>query len=257
LKKHTFYDLSLIMHNQTISSPKIILIRPQMQENIGATARAMANFTLSELRLVNPREVLNEKAYATSAGATDILDNTCLFNNTQDSIADCHFILATTARHRDLKKPVYSLPYAIKILIEKQKQGLQCGLLFGPERTGLENNDIILADAIIMVDVNPNFASLNLAQCVLLIGYEYFKQLSEISNDISDKSYPKELASKQEIAYLLSHLIDELEKKQFFYPIEKRSSLIHLISNIFTRNQLTTQEVGTLRGIIKILSKNK
>ncbi|MFT6071539.1 MAG: tRNA/rRNA methyltransferase [Alphaproteobacteria bacterium] len=240
------------MVQNTLLTPKIILVRPQIQENIGATARAMANFSLSNLSLVKPREALGDKAYAMSSGASDILDNAHYFQTPNEAVADCHFILATTARHRDVNKPVYNLHDAIDLLRTKQAAGNQCGFLFGPERTGLENSDLQLADAIINVPVNPEFASLNLAQCVLLIGYEYFKQSAESQKLIDNTA---SLAPKLHIDHLLEHLTDALDAKNFFYPPEKRTSLISLISNIFTRNHLTDQEVGVLRGVIKHLTK--
>jgi len=202
------------------SAPNIVLVRPQMQENIGATARAMANFALSDLRLVSPREKIAEKAYAMSSGATDILDNAQHFDTTQAAIAQTHFVLATTARSRDLHKPVYSLSDAMKILLAKQKAGLDCSILFGPERTGLENNASELMQ----------------------------------SDDVLSESALK-VTKKENITYLLDHLIGALDEKSFFYPIEKRTSLVSVINNIFTRNQLNDQEVGVLHGIIKALLK--
>lgn len=234
------------------NNPKIILVRPQMQENVGATARAMANFALNDLYLVNPRDPLEDKAYAMSSGATDILDNAQIFDTVNQAVAQCQYVMATTARSRGINKPAYSLEDAIKLILEKQSQGNQCGILFGPERTGLENDDLMLADSLIHVPVNPEFASLNLAQCVLLVAYEYFKQSHE--NHFT-YSTTETLANKQDTDNLIKHLIDELDSSNFFFPIEKRPSSVTLISNIFTRNQLTEQEVRTLRGVIKALVK--
>jgi tRNA/rRNA methyltransferase len=235
-----------------INNPKIILVRPQMQENVGATARAMANFALSDLYLVNPREALEDKAYAMSSGATDILDNVKHYDSVHNAIAQCQFVMATTARNRGINKPAYSVEDAIKLILEKQAQGNECGILFGPERTGLENDDLMLADCLIHVPVNPEFASLNLAQCVLLVAYEYFKQYHK-NNFTYISTEPS--ASKQDTDNLIKHLVDELDNSKFFFPIEKRPSSVTLISNIFSRNQLTEQEVRTLRGIIKALVK--
>lgn len=234
-------------------SPKIILVRPQMQENIGATARAMANFTLSDLHLVSPREALGDKAHSMASGADSILDTAQYYDTVQNAVADCQFIMATTARNRDIHKPAYDLEEAVKLLHHKQATGHKCGILFGPERTGLENDDLMLADCLVHVPVNPQFASLNLAQCVLLFGYEYFKQ-SEHTHCLPallDNTPPS--ATKKDIDYLINHLIDELDNSNFFYPIEKRPSSVTLISNIFTRSNLSEQEVRTLRGVIKSL----
>lgn len=232
--------------------PKIILVRPQLQENVGATARAMKNFMFSDLCLVDPREALEEKAYAMSSGATDILDNTVISSDLNSVISDTHFVLATTARHRDIHKPVYLLQDSIKLLLERQHAGQKCAILFGPERTGLENDDITLVDALVRIPVNPEFASLNLAQSVLLCAYEYFKQSSTDLSEIGNIQKP---ATKQDINYMIQHLIDELDQRNFFYPEEKRPSLISVISHIFTRNNLSEQEVRTLRGVIRQLSE--
>jgi tRNA/rRNA methyltransferase len=235
-----------------VYNPKIILVRPQMQENIGATARAMANFSLNDLSLVNPREELCEKAYAMSSGATYILDNVKYYDSVTNAVSECQYIIATTARGRSINKPTYALEEGIKLILHKQAQGQKCGILFGPERTGLENDDLMLADSLIHVPVNPEFASLNLAQCVLLVAYEYFKQAHHNNFDYISS---EPLANKNDINHMINHLITELDQSGFFFPPEKRLSSVTLISNIFSRNNLTEQEVRTLRGVIKALVK--
>lgn len=238
------------MMSEIITKPKIILVRPQMQENVGATARAMANFSLNQLYLVNPREELGEKAYALSSGATNILDYAQKFQSVSDAITECQYVIATSARNRGINKPAYNLQEAVKLILENQKNGQECGILFGPERTGLENDDLILADSLVHIPVNPEFASLNLAQSVLLFGYEYFKQSH---HQVFTHKKTEPLANKKEIDYLIQHIICELDKNSFFFPIEKRPSSVTLISNIFSRMGLTEQEVRTLRGVIKAL----
>ena len=161
--------------------------------------------------------------------------------------------MATTARGRGINKPAFSLEEGIALMLTKQAMGQQCGVLFGPERTGLENDDLMLADCLIHVPVNPQFASLNLAQCVLLVAYEYFKQSH--NNDFQYVS-SEPVASKHDTDNMITHLITELDQSGFFFPPEKRPSSVTLISNIFTRNPLSEQEVRTLRGVIKALSKH-
>lgn len=240
-----------------ISPLSIILVRPQLQENIGASARAMANFSLTDITLVSPRDsMIDEKAYAMSSGATKILDDAKIVSNVSDAVKDLNFLCATTARKRGINKPAYMLSDAISMIIEKQEQGQKCGILFGPERTGLENDDMILADALIHVPVNEKFSSLNISQCVLLIAYEYFCQRQKYDKSLCISNEP--LATKKDTLYMVEHLISELDNAGFFYPIEKRDSSVRLISNIFTRTQMTEQEVRTIRGVIKsLVSVNK
>ena len=241
------------MSDNHFLKPDIILIRPQMPENIGACARAMANFSLDNLRLVSPRENhLCDKSYAMSSGATDILDNAQLFDTVSDALSPYNFVLATTARNRDIQKPVLDLEQSIALLITKIMTGHKCAIIFGPERTGLENSDITLADSLVTIPVNPDFASINLAQSVLLIAYEYFRQFGQHHIPKSPLSKP-DMATKEEMDYLLNHIISSLDDTGFFYPPEKRNSSVTLINNIFSRNPLTAQEVRALRGVIKSL----
>lgn len=161
------------MTRHSLQQPAIILIRPQMGENIGAAARAMWNFGLDHMRIVDPRDGWpSQKAVAMASGAGRLLDEARLFDTTAEALADTTFVMATTARPRDLTKPVYSPEFAMAEAARRIGTGQKVAVMFGPERAGLENDDIIRANAIISVPVNPDFPSLNLAQCVLLLSYE-------------------------------------------------------------------------------------
>lgn len=167
--------------------PSFVLVRPQMGENIGAAARAMLNFGLDRMKLVAPRDGWpNQKAVAMASGAGRILDDAVLVDRTVDAVADCSYVFATTARQRDMTKPVMTPERAMEVTREKITAGEKVAVLFGPERAGLENDDIALANAIISVPVNPEFASLNLAQCVLLTGYEWRRQSVEIAAEATE-----------------------------------------------------------------------
>ncbi len=160
--------------------PTFVLVNPQMGENIGAAARAMWNFGLDRMRLVAPRDGWpNPGAVAMAAGAGRLLDEAQLAQTTAEAVADCTFVMATTARNRDLTKPIYAPEHAMQVARERIGAGEKVAVLFGPERAGLENRDIALANAIISVPVNPDFASLNLAQCVLLTAYEWRRHAVE------------------------------------------------------------------------------
>ena len=159
------------------NQPVIILIRPQLAENIGMTARAMMNCGLYHLRLVSPREDhLSPKAVSASSGADKILENAQIYASTEEAIADLHKIYATTARRRDMIKEVMTADFAADQITTAENSGIRCGILFGPERTGLHNDDVCLADSIIEIPLNPEHCSLNLSQAVLLVGYEWYKR---------------------------------------------------------------------------------
>ncbi len=157
--------------------PTLVLVRPQLADNIGMVARAMANFGLDDLRLVAPRDGWpNEKARAAASGANAIIDATLSFETLPAAIGDFNFVCATTARQRDLAKPVLTPEQAAQTISERVNQGQKCAIVFGPERAGLETDEVAVADAVVMAPVNPKFASLNLAQAVLLISYEWLKE---------------------------------------------------------------------------------
>lgn len=233
--------------------PCIILVEPQLAENVGMTARAMMNCGLAELRLVNPRENhLSEKAISASSNAEEILYNAKIYSSTVEAIADLRWVAATTARHRDQTKIVLSAEFAANEACDKQRQNIRCGFMFGPERTGLNNQDICLADAIINIPLNPKHCSLNLSQAVLLVGYEFYKtQKNMVDKElIVNHTIP---ADKEKVLLFCQHLENLLEDCGNFKIGEKREKMIINLRNVFTRNQLTEQELNTLYGVIKHL----
>ncbi len=245
--------------------PAIILMEPQLGENIGAAARAMANFALDDLRLVAPREAWpNEKARAAAAGADAVLDNARVFPTLAEAVADLNFLCATTARPRYMVKPVLTPETAIVASLARIADGQSCGFLFGRERWGLENDAISLCDAIVMAPVNPSFASLNLAQAVLILGYEWRKAQEHESlgrhtqfDGLERAGLPHagRAATKNELHALFDHLERELDASGFLQPPEKRPSMVLNIRNVFSRMQATEQEIRTLRGIIASLCR--
>ena len=237
-----------------VNKPEIILSHPQMHENIGATARSMANFSLETLRLIAPRDGKpEEKAFAMASGADKILENAQIYNNFQDGIADIEFMIATTARLRDMSKPMMTPEQVMPIVQEKLSQGMKCAFLFGCERTGLENEEIVYADILVRVPVVAEFASLNLAQSVLLLGYEWYKY-AQADNLLPIKQVISPPASKKDLLYLFEHLEAELDRKNFLRPIEKRPNMVQTLRNILVKADLNEQEVRTLRGVIRALS---
>ncbi len=249
----------------TLAGPAIILVEPQLGENIGAAARAMANFGLRELQLVNPRDGWpNEAARASAALAVEIIDGAALYGSLADAIADLNFLAATTARSRFLAKPVLAPDGAAASIFSQQAGGLRCGVLFGKERTGLENADVALADVIVTAPVDPQFASLNLAQSVLLFAYEWRKrvnpeslgrQLPDAPLGAGPRFKASRPAERHELLALFEHLERELDHCGFLFPPEKRETMVNNIRTMFTRMAPTEQEVRTLRGIIANLRR--
>jgi len=243
--------------NQTSPSitggPAIILIEPQMGENIGAAARAMYNFGLTDLRLVRPREGWpNGRAVAMASGATPVIEAARVFGSTAEAVADLSWVGATTARLRDMSKTVLEPQAAAQAMRDHDPAGAGVGILFGPERSGLENDDVARANALITFPVNPAFASLNLGQAVLLMGYEWFKATA--ARDWAPRERP-EPASQHDLEGLFGHLEAELDHAGFLHPPEKRPSMVRNIRDMFLRAGLSGQEVRTFRGIIKSLSE--
>ncbi len=235
--------------------PAVVLVEPQLGENIGTASRAMLNFALTDLRLVNPRDGWpNERARAVSSGADQVIDGARLCASTVEAVADLDYVIATTARSRDLVKPVFTPETAAAKLKQVIEGGGKAGVLFGPERTGLNNDDVTLADAVMMVPVNPSFASLNLAHAVLLMGWEWFK--------LGDATAPERVeyldtrpANKEELVGFYEHLEGALDKSGFLRPVERRYLMVRNIRNMFNRAGLTEQEVRTLRGIVASLTR--
>jgi tRNA/rRNA methyltransferase len=245
-------------------TPTLILVRPQLADNIGMVARAMANFGLEHLRLAAPRDGWpNEKARGAAAGANYIVDAARAYGSLQAALGDLQWVCATTARQRDLVKPIMTPVDAVAEMRARIAAGQSCGIVFGPERNGLETEEVAYADAVVMVPVNPNFASLNLAQAALLMGYEWMKEGKrgtlgrvtryerEVAPGLRTRGSPP--ASKQELIGFFEHIERELEAAGFFPTPEKRPSMVHNMRTMFTRMGATQQEIRTLRGIVKAL----
>ncbi|MES2214619.1 MAG: RNA methyltransferase [Pseudomonadota bacterium] len=225
----------------------IILVSPQMGENIGAAARAMKNFGLDDLRIVNPRDGWpNPKADANAVGAIDIIHNAKLYDSLDDAIESLEYVYATTAQMRSMNKD-YTLS---KNLRENLQANKKIGIMFGRESSGLQNQEIALANEILTIDTDPNFSSLNIAHAVAIVSYELFQATPR-----EDLSNAQELATKGELQHLFDHLFGELEGAKFFKIPEKRQLMKQNIINIFSRiENLSHSEAQTLRGIITSLS---
>jgi tRNA/rRNA methyltransferase len=234
-----------------------VLVEPQLGQNIGTVARAMANFGLSRLRLVRPRDGWpNIQAQRAAAGADAVLDGAQLFDTLEAAVADCNFVLATTARAHDQAKPVLAPDEAAREMAPRIADGESVAVLFGRERWGLENDEVALADRIITLPVNPAFASLNLAQAVLVIAYEYFKLASggALPFRMPERS---PAAGKEQLFAFFASLEAELEKVEFFRPPEKRKTMTINLRNIFARMQPTQQDVQTLHGVIMAIAEGR
>jgi tRNA/rRNA methyltransferase len=236
------------------------LVRPQLGENIGACARAMRNCGLSDLRLVEPRDGWpNERARAAATGAVALVDQARLYPNVPEAIADLSVIYATTARRRDMLKEPISLEEAVAELLEHRGQA---GFLFGPERTGLDNDDLILAGKVLHIPLDPTFQSLNLAQAVLLVSYEVFRQQNPGGGHATaagDGDAPADdevdhLATAAELQNLFEHLEHELDAASFFRVPEKRTAMLHSLRNALQRGGLRRHEVQLLHGVISALT---
>jgi tRNA/rRNA methyltransferase len=238
-------------------APVVILVEPQLGENIGAAARAMANFGLSRLRLVSPRQAWpNPKAAMMAVGADHILDGVVLYDRFEAAIADCTFVLATTARAHDQAKPVIGAAEAAAQMAPRVTAGETVGIVFGRERNGLENDEVALADAIITLPVNPAFASLNLAQAIVIVAYEWFKLASgaKLPFAMPKKSPP---APKEQLLAFFGSLERELEQVEFFRPPDKRETMQINLRNIFARMQPTQQDIQTLHGVITAIAQGR
>ena len=240
-----------------LAGPIVILVEPQLGENIGAAARVMANFGLARLRLVNPRDGWpNIHARRSASGADCVLDETVLYDSLAAAIADCTLVLATTARAHDQAKPVLGPQEAAAWIAPHVGAGENVAVLFGRERHGLENDEVALADRIVTFPVNPAFASLNLAQAVALMAYEWFKLASGggLPFAMPRKSEP---AGKQQIEAFFSNLERELDAIEYFRPLDKRATMVVNLRNIFARMQPTQQDIQTLHGIVMALSEGR
>ena len=237
--------------------PCVILVEPQLADNIGAAARAMANFGLSELRLVTPRQGWpNERASVMAAGADRVLNGAKLFDSVEAAIGDLTYVFATTARAHDQAKPVVDAGGAAALTAKKVALGESVGLMFGRERNGLENHEVALADSIITLPVNPAFASLNLAQAVVIVAYEWFKLTSgaKLPFAMPRKS---DAAPRQQLLAFFANLEHELEKVEFFRPPDKRETMQINLRNIFSRMQPTQQDIQTMHGVIMSIAEGR
>jgi tRNA/rRNA methyltransferase len=237
-------------------APIVVLVEPQLGENIGAAARAMANFGLSRLRLVKPVQGWpNEKARVMAAGADRVLDGAELYDSLAEAIGDCSFVLAATARKHDQAKLVIGAAEAAAEMAPRVVAGENVAVVFGRERIGLENHEVARADRILTLPVNPAFASLNLAQAVVVVAYEWCKHGGgELPFAMPDKSPP---AAKQQLDAFLSDLERELDKVEFFRPEEKRGTMGVNLRNIFQRMAPTQQDIRTLHGVITAIAQGR
>ena len=247
-------------------APAVVLVNPQLGENIGFAARALANFGLSDLRLVEPRDGWpNDKAHAAAAGAAFVVEKATVYPSVDAAIEDLNFVLATTARPREMVKPVLSPESAASELVAAALRGERSGILFGPERSGLDNDAIALADAVVIAPVSPGFASLSLPQAVLIVAYEWLKAqsvspaLGRVTKFDGPAAEGLELAgarkaTRAELLGLFAHLEEELDRAGFLRPPEKRASMVRSIRNMFHRMAATEQDVHTWRGIVATLA---
>ncbi|MFD1913756.1 RNA methyltransferase [Halodurantibacterium flavum] len=238
-------------------APAVVLVRPQMGENIGAAARAMWNFGLDRMRIVDPRDGWpNSRAVAMASGAGRVLDNAGIFPTVPEALADCTYVFATTARGRGLTKPVMTPERAMEHARALIAQGQKVGILFGPERAGLENEDVARANAIISVPVNPEFPSLNLAQCVLLVGYEWRRQTVAAVPEVMEMA-KTEFAEAIEVEKLGDHFEAQLEEAGFFFPDHKAAGMKINLRNMWSRMPLTRADVQTLHGILRQMVRRR
>ncbi|RLP24822.1 RNA methyltransferase [Mesorhizobium sp. YM1C-6-2] len=236
------------------AGPAIILVEPQLGENIGMVARAMANFGLSELRLVNPRDGWpNDKARAAASRADHVIDGVRLFDDLASAVADLNFVFATTARERDGFKPVRGPVEAGRALKSRASAGEKTGILFGRERFGLYNEEVALADEIVTFPVNPEFASLNIAQAVLLMSYEWMKSGLESETDTNFAGPDVTPAEKHHVHGLLDHLEAALDARGYFRPATKKPKMLDNLRAVLTRPGFTEAEIKVLRGVLASL----
>ena len=229
-----------------------ILVKPQLGENIGSCARSMKNFGFNKLHIVKPKiNFPNPKAKATSVGAYDIINRAKVFNNVEESINSFNLVISLSARRRDVNKKHISLGDFRKII--KERKNYNIGLMFGPEASGLSNKDLSFANYILQIPTSTKFKSLNLSHSLTIICYEIFKLINNKSNTKNNSKL--KISSKSNISSVLKHLVNLLEKKDFFVPIEKRHSMLLNINNLVYRLEPNDKELRILASIISSLSK--
>ncbi|MDE0391231.1 MAG: RNA methyltransferase [Rhodospirillales bacterium] len=238
-------------------APAVVLVRTQLGENIGAAARAMLNCGLADLRLVQPRDGWpNVKALGAASGADAVLSSTRVYGTVEEAVADLNVVHATTARPRELLKPELAPRESVAAMREAAQGGARLGLLFGPEKAGLKNEELVLADAIVRIPLNPAFASLNLAQAVLIMAYEW-RLASGPLEDIEEPPPPTgsaRPATKEEILHFFEHLEGALDERSFYPTPEMRPKMVQNMRTMFERISLTRQDVQTLRGVVRALT---
>lgn len=239
------------MTQNPIPSPDFVLVRPQMGENIGAAARAMLNFGLERMSVVAPRDGWpNPKAVAMASGAGRVLDAARVVESTADAVAQCDWVVATTARPRGLTKTVLTPEAAMTEAAARCQAGERVAVLFGPERAGLENDDIARANAIVSVPVNPDFASLNLAQCVLLTAYEW-RRCTATFDQRTEELNGGDWATHEDVDRLAEHYEDRLQEAGFFFPEAKAAHMRTNLRNLWSRMPLTRADVQILHGVMR------
>lgn len=240
---------------ETGPGPVFVLVEPQMGENIGAAARAMWNFGLTGMRLVAPRDGWpNSKAEATASGAAPVLDGMKVHATTNEACADLGFVFATTARDRALTRTVMTPARAMAEARAMIAAGEKVGVLFGPERAGLSNADVARSNAVISVPVNPAFGSLNLAQCALLLAYEWMQQ-ADATPEATYELAGARRATGIEVERFLQALTERLDATGFFFPEHKRPSMLMNLEAMFRRAPLTDSDVRTLHGVTRALAE--
>lgn len=238
--------------------PVIVLVQPQLGENIGMVARAMANMGLGALRLVKPRDGWpSDKAEAAASGALDVIRSAAVYETVQEAVADVQFVYATSARERAQAKIVVGPREAAQAMRGRGEAGQRVAILFGPERAGLSSDDVALADEVLTLPVNPAFASLNLAQAVLLVGYEWFTCAAPDDRLPFATELGAEPASREALFGLFEHLESELDAAGFFGTEERKVVMTRNLRNILHRRGLTDHDVRTLRGVVNMLSRKR
>lgn len=239
------------------TTPVIIMVRPQLGENIGMAARAMLNCGLATLRLVSPRDGWpNDKAQRAASGADVVLENAEVFDSVADAVADLERVVATTARNRELTQRILTPRHAAAEMRGWIGQGDRVGILFGPERTGLENDDMVHADTALSIPLNPQFSSLNVAQAVLLVSYEWAAAV-DATPAARMAEYATRPATKEELQNLFDHLERALDQSGFLRNKDMRPSMVLNLRALLQRAEMTEQEARTFHGVIKFLSKSK
>ena len=228
-----------------------ILVRPQMGENIGSVARAIKNFNITKLRIVNPRcNWPNQKALATSVGAKDVLKSSKIYNSLEKSIGDLDIVFASTSRIRKINKKIISI-FDLKNKVKKKRK---IGIIFGPEASGLSNDEISFADYLVKIPTNKKFSSLNLSHSAIIFCFQLFQHFTN-KNIIYNSNYKSSVATKSEVNKFINFIIHGLDKKGFLQPKHKRQSMIRNINNIFQRISLSEQEIRILLGVFSTLNE--